>query len=525
MAKSRPFSIYLLKEGVSIDDALVDNHNLEQLIPGNIENNRLPEGVTIFLSSSHSTPPWWKEYMHIAKPLNLKQEGALVFINCSVGENMQRIFALTFGMTYHKLKEGKFEYDFGIRTTLNAIDPEKIKTTETLQPDNAKRQRLQSPVADTLNFFDFNRDQSIVKTLSGKVKDDFSSLFKSVTGVSSLKITSYMTFEELPRLCSNLYDIYNQETFMQIFPDLQNIVPVKDPTIKQELEAIFIEGYNTNNNRIIVTIPEMLIEPQWNKYQYIYKRKLSGQIDENDINELKRILPEAESIDDFRKARLRVLDENLCKQREYSFENCVLFDCTYDNKTFHFCEGCWYCIEEDYLNRINTTLSSCLENALQHNLPNYNHSNEGAYNLDVPNQCQNFTCLDTLDISPNGQKQVEPCDLIKTVGDKLQLYHIKIGTRSSTLSHLFNQGAVSIDLLLSERESRNKLKQLLNNDAFTNSIIDNRNFSIIFGVVTHRDINEGIELLPLFSRISLYRVAKSLETKRINWSIVFIPKA
>ena len=39
MAKSRPFSIYLLKEGVSIDDALVDNHNLEQLIPGNIENN------------------------------------------------------------------------------------------------------------------------------------------------------------------------------------------------------------------------------------------------------------------------------------------------------------------------------------------------------------------------------------------------------------------------------------------------------------------------------------------------------
>lgn len=45
-------------------------------------------------------------------------------------------------MTYHKLQEGSYEYDFELRTTLNAIDPTKIKLTETVQPENAKRQHM-----------------------------------------------------------------------------------------------------------------------------------------------------------------------------------------------------------------------------------------------------------------------------------------------------------------------------------------------------------------------------------------------
>jgi len=91
------------------------------------------------------------------------------------------------------------------------------------------------------------------------------------------------------------------------------------------------------------------------------------------------------------------------------------------------------------------------------------------------------------------------------------------------LSHLFNQAAVSVDLLLSENESREKLKQLLKGRV-DSSAVDSKNFSIVYGIVTDRNIDDGIKLLPLFSKISLYMVVKSLETKRITWSIVFIQK-
>lgn len=150
MAKTRTFSIYLLKEGVTIANALKENHGLSRL---DGSDSSLDEpNITIYLSETRTTPPWWKAYLGIEQDLNQRQEGALVFIPCCI-EYITRIFVLTFGMTYHKLQEGSYEYDFGLRTTLNAIDPTKIKSTETVQPDNAKRQRMQSPTADTLSFF------------------------------------------------------------------------------------------------------------------------------------------------------------------------------------------------------------------------------------------------------------------------------------------------------------------------------------------------------------------------------------
>lgn len=93
-------------------------------------------------------------------------------------------------MTYHQLKDNCYEYDFGLKTTLNALDPEKIKSTEILQPENAKRQRVQSPTASNSNFFDIRHDETIIKNLTRAVRSEYSDLFKNATGASSLRISS-----------------------------------------------------------------------------------------------------------------------------------------------------------------------------------------------------------------------------------------------------------------------------------------------------------------------------------------------
>ena len=134
MAKIRTFSVYLLKEGVTINEAMKENHGLSRL--DNNSCSLYEHNMTIYLSEARSTPPWWKNYLGIERDLSQRQEGALVFIPCNI-ESTTRIFVLTFGMTYHKLQEGSYEYDFGLRATLNAIDSSKIKATETVQPDNA----------------------------------------------------------------------------------------------------------------------------------------------------------------------------------------------------------------------------------------------------------------------------------------------------------------------------------------------------------------------------------------------------
>ena len=142
----------------------------------------------------------------------------------------------------------------------------------------------------------------------------------------------------------------------------------------------------------------------------------------------------------------------------------------------------------------------------------------------VPKYNPSYICLDRSSIAPAGQTPIEPCDLLRLNNEELQLFHIKRETKSAMLSHLFNQGIVSIDLLRSEESSRCKLKEKLNNSDTYNVVIDRKNFSVVFGIVTHREIENGVHLLPLFSRISLYRVIRALETRQTNWSLIFIPK-
>jgi uncharacterized protein (TIGR04141 family) len=95
-----------------------------------------------------------------------------------------------------------------------------------LQPENAKRQRVQSPTASSLNFFDIRHDENIIKKLTGAVKSEYIDLFRNVTGASSLRISSNLPPEEITNLCRDIIEIYNKTDFIQSFPDIQNIVPV-----------------------------------------------------------------------------------------------------------------------------------------------------------------------------------------------------------------------------------------------------------------------------------------------------------
>lgn len=526
MAKTRTFSIYLLKEGVTIDNALKEDHGLSRLDGNDSTLNEL--NITIYLSEARTTPPWWKAYLGIEQDLNQRQEGALAFIPCCF-ESTTRIFVLTFGMTYHKLQEGSYEYDFGLRATLNAIDPTKIKSTETVQPENAKRQRMQSPTVDTLSFFDFNRDQNIIKTLAGKVKPEYSEWVKSATGVNSIRITSSVEAGDLPSLCRQLYALYNRNDYEQTFPDLFNITPVKEPSIKQYLETALIDSYNgENHENLIITLPEML-DPLWNTFLYTYQKKCSSELSEHSILSLKTVLPRADSMEQFKGAKLQILNEDQEIIKAYPIEECFVFDCIHNSKHYHFCDGSWYCVNERYIQRIEQTLERGIRQAEDYGLPFYRHQNEGEYNMAVPSSDSSYICLDRSTIAPASQTQIEPCDLVRLNNEELQLFHIKLGTRSAMLSHLFNQGIVSLDLLRSEESSRCKLKEILNdrnlNDLDNyNMAIDSKNFSVIFGIVTHQEIEKGVHLLPLFSKISLYRVIKSLETRNTEWGLVFIPK-
>lgn len=518
MAKSRNFSIFLLKENFNAMTALKNEHNLELIKE---DETNLPEGAIMYISDRQATPPWWKSYWGISKNLKQVQKGAIVFLPI---EN--RWIVLTFGMTFFQLKDESYEYDFGLRTTLNALDPEKIKSTDILEPESAKRERVQSPTASNLTFFDIRHDETIVKKLTGAVKDEFRHISSNITGASSLRITSKIEPNEIIDLCSNILDLYNRTDYLQSFPDIQNIVPVKDPVKIRELDQLLLTAFDEAPVDLVLTIPEII--DHTNAFQIKYSGEGRSTLEFSDIfiGDYRRYLEDREveqitDVLDFQKHKMIVTDENGIPTHKFSIYKCFLFDCELNGNHFHLCEGEWYQIETNYIEKLRTSLDPYFidnHSYLQH----CNEVREDDYNKNIASNHAHVTCLDKESISPVGQYDVEPCDLVSINGSKLELVHIKISTRSSSLSHLFNQGYNSAAMLRMEGEAREKLKSLLNNDNSFSSLIDSNNYTVLYGIISKKNPANKSRNLPIFSRISLLRVINGFKLMNIPCSIYFI---
>ena len=239
MAKSQNFSVYLLKEGFNAENTLKEGHSMTRVEEN---NTKLPHGSVMFIIGNPPKNPWWKDYWGLSQNILQSSVGAIVFIPMA-----ERWFALTFGSSYHHLKEASYEYDFGLKTTLNTLDPDKIKSTDILVQETAKRQRIQVPTASDLTFFDFNQDENIVKRLTGSVKEEFKDLMKNTTGASSLRFATSRQPEELPSLCRQLFQIYDREDYKEAFPGLLNITPVKDPSLIDSLDSVLMDRFNENS--------------------------------------------------------------------------------------------------------------------------------------------------------------------------------------------------------------------------------------------------------------------------------------
>lgn len=524
MGQTHTFSIYLLKEGYCDDSALKDGHELEN----DIGSKALPEGASLYVLDNPANSPWWKGYFGIEKDLRQTLKAAVVFL--PVGD---RTFVITFGHVRHNLRDVSYEYDFGLRVTLNCLDPEKLKSTDILNPNGAKRQRTQSPIDSDLTFFDFDRDTTILKSLTGKVLEKHKEFFKHATGGSSIRISSDIGPNGLPELCKTLLKLYDDDTYKKTFPDIQNISPVRDPEIIDALNAKLISDFRAKQDGISLSVPEIL-NYQDGLWASFSGAGLSDIYDDVFIGRYFTYLEGHEvSLDDIELEQLKrhclVLtdEEGNPKGERHSIYKCLIYDTVLDDEseTYHLCDGNWYLVDTDFVSKLSAFLDPFCANT---EFPDFTHVDEGEFNESVAEDIATCLCLDKKSIAPAGQSAVEPCDIFEVKNGKAILHHIKISTLSASLSHLFNQGTNSIHLIRDDDEARGRLRSLVSEIADDGLVagfvapIDADSFKVVFGIITHKKPENKSLNLPLFSRISLMRVMKDLKRMGIDAEYCFI---
>ncbi|MFQ6163427.1 DUF6119 family protein [Sinorhizobium meliloti] len=538
MSRARPFSIYLLKEEYDATNSLREDHDLEAA-----EATDLPEGAVLYILDSDPKPPWWKSYFGVTEPLLQQFKGALVFL--PVGD---RWFALSFGQVFHHLNDAAYEYDFGLRVTLNSVDPTELKSADMVAPGVARRKRTQVPVSTELTYLDFDGNSEIIKSLTGRVREEYEELFKNATGSASLKVSLDLEPGELPGICETLLTLYDAEDYKASFPNIQNISPVNDPSKIAELDELLLSSLKAKDGKATLTIPDIIDYRDNTCCIFQGDGRASDVFPDISIEEFYEFLGNGYdlagmTIEAFKSFRMMLTDVDGAAGRSYSVYRSLIYDGEPPGEglVYHLCEGKWYRVEKSYIERLKNYLDAKCSDS---DLPPYNHDaekdgkavySEGGYNAAIPHWNNAFICLDQSDISPAGSTEIEPCDIYTVTTDASAscghrgfFYHLKISTRSSHLSHLFNQGVNSADLIQLETASREKMKALVtgklngNDPAVFLAPLDSFDFKVIFGIITHKNKDDRSDNLPLFSKISLMRSMQQLDVRKIPSVLMFI---
>ncbi|WGE75184.1 DUF6119 family protein [Actinobacillus equuli] len=524
------FSIYLLKDNFNETNSIRTKYKdrLTKLNEGEWDNTAVPE-ASLYLQENESKPPVWKNYFNITKNIQNQLQGSILFLPIPT-QGTSRYFAITFGHAYHALLKNSIDHNFGLITTLNALKPgESIRTMDTVFPETDRRERIQSPNFTHLSFFQFNKHESLVKSLHGKVKDEYKDIFNNITGTLSFKCNTQKPLSELEDLCKKLFEIFSKKDYENEFPELTYIKPENDPDKIQELDKKLLSNIHASND-LLLSIPNFIDLRKSLRFEYNGIDNIPVQYEDISFLNYLDYISQSKiditslSLDDLHDHTITCIDEDTNEIiDEYSIYECFSIDLLDNqNDTYYLCDSHWYKINKNYIASLKSALDPLFLS--QHRvLSVYNHHSEGDYNLSMGNNPKTI-CLDKANIAPKGQTAIEPCDLLSLEQDGLHFIHVKIDTKSASLSHLFNQGLNSLCLIRSNKEAKENLEKLISSDPTFLNTLNTQKYNVIYGVVTKKDPSKLSDNLPLFSRISLYRSLEQFNILGVSCNIIYIKK-
>jgi uncharacterized protein (TIGR04141 family) len=123
----RTLTILLVKEGVPEGDIL-DPDTAAQCLPTPVSLGTRQVG-TLFTKQTPTTPPAWLKFFAESgteMPRLRRASAAAVFVTRAGG----RFFIVVFGQGRHLIKPGACEERFGLRVTLNSVDPKSLRAVD-----------------------------------------------------------------------------------------------------------------------------------------------------------------------------------------------------------------------------------------------------------------------------------------------------------------------------------------------------------------------------------------------------------
>lgn len=511
--RKEKLSIYLARDGSKPDSDVVKLENAKP--PIEID---LPEAVSARLYIKKQPPknaPPWARLFTADSQVEVSEFGAssnvgAVFVVRVSGAT----FLISFGTGFHLLKQESIERDFGLKVTLNSVDPDKLRSLDKASYDhNPLNSRTQS--TRDVDIFNLHLDSEIEMLYAVTGASLVKEFGSHVTGRDALTIAVEAKLSDIPAILSKSIKQY-RSNLPDKFSWVENINRVRD---YDEIEILDLEldQYLSSNNvaNFWLGEPEIVDWEVQIGYSFdMYQKTLRHVILSIDdyIKYLGGVAPTVELM----KSNLVHVNNNEYQSvKSWPVYRCLYAEIKFGNDHYILRNGVWYKINCDFVSAVDDYLSDI--DIHPYSFPVYSHDDEGDYNEYVVKTKKGFCLMDKNNIQIGGPyDKLEHCDLIK---DGNEFVHVKLYRSSSTLSHLFSQGFVAAEAFIKDSDYREKLNPKLPGSI---KLIDPKKrpdpskYGVVYAIATTKDLPAD---LPFFSKVTLKNSLKTLRALNYNISL------
>ena len=522
MPKANKVSVYLIKDTEDIDSFLKEQQ----------EGISLCGGRLFFNSRPISKPKWVKDFFDdneaIIDTFKVASAQALFAKSVDIG-GQSKLFAISFGSGYHMIKKSAIVPNFGLKIVLNTIDETRIKKIDTHSIASVpKHKSEQVTKVGELREFSVNYETDILTGITGsidkKTQEELYDKFGiNITGKDSLSASIKFNADTIEEFLITAYSYYNSDEYkVKGFGWIDNIQKVSNKDslydrLNENLDTALahLEDYR---DKIWLAVPEIINWEQISGFYYgTDKENLKEDLSLSDIEcDL--------SVETLRSIRVCALEVETDRNAyEWSALDCLYAEIEFDNEIYMFINSNWYKIDMSFKDRTNQKFQENLERPCP-NIAWVNYSQgqaENIYNIALSGNIPRSICLDAKNIQyGGGHSQVELCDVFDVEGHSLIC--VKKYAGSAVLSHLFNQGYVSANLLYNDQEFRNAALNKIREQQ--PEIVELPNVENIVFVVLSNKTDESSQNLPFFSKLTLNRTIEDINRiKGYNAFIKIIP--
>lgn len=320
--------------------------------------------IRIYAVEKEATLPSWANFVSgIAESRELEamknqSASALILIKIETVDG-PRIFAASYGSAFSLIDTSLIESDFGLKTTINAIAPNKIKNIDFKNLSSrsvGKRETVRK--AASIAKFSFEHESEVLKSISGTSTDH--DLGMSISGSSSLKISiKDLQPEQLGTIAQKAYDTYMLKSYKEHFDFIDHFEQVKDAFTTAELdnELVLALGQTVQPARLFLAYPDQISTNECS-----YFRLTVGNSNENfddiEVSSLHTFLLGNASTLDIETlksdAYVTGLDDNeeAITPRKNIYGLCA-FEVTHNEELYILSDSKWYKIGKEFLHDLS----------------------------------------------------------------------------------------------------------------------------------------------------------------------------